>query len=73
MELSSDLLGTIEQMIASAIREQLAVLVPELDNTLPEVVALKRLTGLRRYQGLTWLEDQPHSCLPRWETYLLNG
>ncbi|KAL0455575.1 UNVERIFIED_CONTAM: hypothetical protein Slati_0896700 [Sesamum latifolium] len=37
MELSSNLLGTIQQMIASTIREQLAVLVPTQMMTPSEV------------------------------------
>ncbi|KAL0383729.1 UNVERIFIED_CONTAM: hypothetical protein Scaly_0660200 [Sesamum calycinum] len=41
VELSSDLLGTIQQMIASAIREQLAVLIPSRVTTPSEVTAPK--------------------------------
>ncbi|KAL0287484.1 UNVERIFIED_CONTAM: hypothetical protein Sradi_7124600 [Sesamum radiatum] len=39
MELSSDLLGTLQQMIASTIREHLAVLVPTRVTTPSEVTA----------------------------------
>ncbi|KAL0387528.1 UNVERIFIED_CONTAM: hypothetical protein Sradi_2634600 [Sesamum radiatum] len=41
VELSLDLLGTIQQMIALAIREQLAILTPPQVTTPPEVTAPK--------------------------------
>ncbi|KAL0313803.1 UNVERIFIED_CONTAM: hypothetical protein Sangu_2224700 [Sesamum angustifolium] len=41
IELSSDLLGTIQQMIASIIHEQLAILVPTRVTTPPEIIAPK--------------------------------
>ncbi|KAL0402469.1 UNVERIFIED_CONTAM: hypothetical protein Slati_4276800 [Sesamum latifolium] len=42
MELSPTLLGTLQQMITSAIREQLTVLVPAQVTTQPEVVVLEQ-------------------------------
>ncbi|KAL0297657.1 UNVERIFIED_CONTAM: hypothetical protein Sradi_6817800 [Sesamum radiatum] len=38
VELFSDLLGTIQRLIVSAIRNELAVLVPARVTTLPEVI-----------------------------------
>ncbi|KAL0448804.1 UNVERIFIED_CONTAM: hypothetical protein Slati_1436800 [Sesamum latifolium] len=43
MELSSTLLGTLQQMITSAIREQLTILAPIQVTTQPEVVVPKQV------------------------------
>ncbi|KAL0441083.1 UNVERIFIED_CONTAM: hypothetical protein Sradi_0047200 [Sesamum radiatum] len=83
VELSLDLLRTIQQMIVLAIPEQLAVLVPARVATLPEMIALEQtdltlvmprpdVAGGPSTQLPTQVGDVPPQWLARLE-YLQNG
>ncbi|KAL0412192.1 UNVERIFIED_CONTAM: hypothetical protein Slati_3808900 [Sesamum latifolium] len=73
VELSPNLLGTLQQMITSSIREQLAVLVPTQVTTQPEVAVPEQADPALAIPRSNAIEGPPSNSLPRQEMYPLNG